>query len=170
MCQYQLITSGVWYWCDGKMVTSFTSFHLHIWNCCLSQFCNWWKLFLCSLRCTDSVLTDAPISVAYICVSVWEYSKVQGSSSQGDISGYREYYTVFMCFYSIIIFLIDILVVLYAKFVLQDLPEFFEDNMATWMTHFQTLLTTNNPLLVTEVTVLCLLFSLLLSCVHFMDF
>ncbi|KAK9881974.1 hypothetical protein WA026_018163 [Henosepilachna vigintioctopunctata] len=25
----------------------------------------------------------------------------------------------------------------------QDLPEFFEDNMATWMTHFHTLLTTN---------------------------
>jgi len=41
------------------------------------------------------------------------------------------------------------------------LPEFFEDNMATWMTHFQTLLTTNNALLVTEVTMLCLLFAAL---------
>jgi len=33
----------------------------------------------------------------------------------------------------------------------QDLPEFFEDNMATWMTHFQTLLSTNNTLLISEV-------------------
>ena len=39
--------------------------------------------------------------------------------------------------------------------MLQDLPEFFEDNMATWMTHFQTLLSTNNPLLVTEVMIIC---------------
>jgi len=35
----------------------------------------------------------------------------------------------------------------------QDLPEFFEDNMATWMTHFQTLLSTNNPLLISAVIV-----------------
>jgi len=42
---------------------------------------------------------------------------------------------------------------------MQDLPEFFEDNMATWMTHFQTLLSTNNPLLVTEVTIMLLLLS-----------
>ncbi|ELU00355.1 hypothetical protein CAPTEDRAFT_165697 [Capitella teleta] len=32
----------------------------------------------------------------------------------------------------------------------QDLPEFFEDNMATWMTHFHTLLTTDNKLLQTN--------------------
>ncbi|XP_012275464.1 exportin-2 isoform X2 [Orussus abietinus] len=29
----------------------------------------------------------------------------------------------------------------------QDLPEFFEDNISTWMTHFHTLLTTDVPLL-----------------------
>ena len=34
---------------------------------------------------------------------------------------------------------------------LQDLPEFFEDNMATWMTHFHVLLTTDNKLLQTQV-------------------
>ncbi|XP_071836903.1 exportin-2-like isoform X2 [Apostichopus japonicus] len=32
----------------------------------------------------------------------------------------------------------------------QDLPEFFEDNMETWMTHFLTLLTKDNPLLHTK--------------------
>ena len=32
----------------------------------------------------------------------------------------------------------------------QDLPEFFEDNMAIWMTHFLALLTTDNKLLQTE--------------------
>lgn len=32
----------------------------------------------------------------------------------------------------------------------QDLPEFFEDNMETWMKHFHTLLTANVPLLRTE--------------------
>ncbi|KAK2157652.1 hypothetical protein LSH36_187g00016 [Paralvinella palmiformis] len=32
----------------------------------------------------------------------------------------------------------------------QDLPEFFEDNMATWMAHFHTLLTTDNKLLQTQ--------------------
>ncbi|CAK8690429.1 unnamed protein product [Clavelina lepadiformis] len=32
----------------------------------------------------------------------------------------------------------------------QDLPEFFEDNMETWMTHFHSLLTTDNLLLHTE--------------------
>ena len=34
---------------------------------------------------------------------------------------------------------------------IQDLPEFFEDNMATWMGHFHTLLTTDNKLLQTQV-------------------
>lgn len=32
----------------------------------------------------------------------------------------------------------------------QDLPEFFEDNMEKWMTHFLTLLTKDNPLLQTK--------------------
>uniref|UniRef100_A0A131Y3V5 Exportin-2 n=1 Tax=Ixodes ricinus TaxID=34613 RepID=A0A131Y3V5_IXORI len=32
----------------------------------------------------------------------------------------------------------------------QDLPEFFEDNMEVWMTHFLTLLTTDNKLLQTD--------------------
>ena len=32
----------------------------------------------------------------------------------------------------------------------QDLPEFFEDNMSTWMSRFHDLLTLNNPLLVTD--------------------
>lgn len=32
----------------------------------------------------------------------------------------------------------------------QDLPEFFEDNMATWMGHFHTLLTSDNKLLQTQ--------------------
>lgn len=32
----------------------------------------------------------------------------------------------------------------------QDLPEFFEDNMGTWMKHFLTLLTTDNKLLQTQ--------------------
>lgn len=29
----------------------------------------------------------------------------------------------------------------------QDIPEYFEDNMAVWMTNFHTLLVTDNPLL-----------------------
>ena len=29
----------------------------------------------------------------------------------------------------------------------QDLPEFFEDNMAAWMTHFLALLTSDNAVL-----------------------
>ena len=32
----------------------------------------------------------------------------------------------------------------------QDLPEYFEDNMKTWMDHFLALLDTNNPLLKTD--------------------
>ena len=34
---------------------------------------------------------------------------------------------------------------------IQDLPEFFEDNMVTWMNHFHTLLTTSNTLLTNQV-------------------
>lgn len=34
----------------------------------------------------------------------------------------------------------------------QDLPEFFEDNMETWMTNFHTLLTLDNKLLQTDVS------------------
>lgn len=34
----------------------------------------------------------------------------------------------------------------------QDLPEFFEDNMETWMTHFHNLLTLDNKLLQTDVS------------------
>lgn len=34
----------------------------------------------------------------------------------------------------------------------QDLPEYFEDNMQTWMTHFLTLLNTDNKLLQTDVS------------------
>lgn len=34
---------------------------------------------------------------------------------------------------------------------LQDLPEFFEDNMETWMTNFHGLLTLDNKLLQTDV-------------------
>lgn len=33
---------------------------------------------------------------------------------------------------------------------LKDLPEFFEDNMQTWMTHFHTLLTSDNKVLQTS--------------------
>lgn len=33
----------------------------------------------------------------------------------------------------------------------QDIPEYFEDNMAVWMTNFHTLLVTENPLLKTGV-------------------
>ena len=36
-------------------------------------------------------------------------------------------------------------------FLFKDLPEFFEDNMGTWMTHFHTLLVTDNKLLQTDV-------------------
>ena len=36
--------------------------------------------------------------------------------------------------------------------VLQDLPEYFEDNMTAWMDHFHTLLTTDNKLLETDVS------------------
>lgn len=36
----------------------------------------------------------------------------------------------------------------------QDIPEFFEDNMAVWMTHFHTLLVTDNPLLHTGVSLI----------------
>ena len=32
----------------------------------------------------------------------------------------------------------------------QDLPEFFEDNMSTWMPRFHSLLTLDNKLLVTD--------------------
>lgn len=34
----------------------------------------------------------------------------------------------------------------------QDLPEFFEDNMETWMTNFHSLLTLDNKLLQTDVS------------------
>lgn len=34
----------------------------------------------------------------------------------------------------------------------QDLPEFFEDNMETWMTNFHGLLTLDNKLLQTDVS------------------
>lgn len=34
----------------------------------------------------------------------------------------------------------------------QDLPEFFEDNMETWMTNFHALLTLDNKLLQTNVS------------------
>lgn len=36
----------------------------------------------------------------------------------------------------------------------QDLPEFFEDNMQTWMTNFHSLLSTNVKVLETTVCVL----------------
>lgn len=36
--------------------------------------------------------------------------------------------------------------------ILQDLPEFFEDNMETWMNNFHTLLTLDNKLLQTDVS------------------
>lgn len=38
-------------------------------------------------------------------------------------------------------------------FILQDLPEFFEDNMETWMNNFHTLLTLDNKLLQTDVSI-----------------
>lgn len=38
----------------------------------------------------------------------------------------------------------------------QDLPEFFEDNMETWMTHFHNLLTLDNKLLQTDVSIVFL--------------
>lgn len=37
--------------------------------------------------------------------------------------------------------------------ILQDLPEFFEDNMETWMNNFHTLLTLDNKLLQTDVSI-----------------
>jgi len=37
-------------------------------------------------------------------------------------------------------------------FASQDLPEFFEDNMETWMTNFHSLLTLDNKLLQTDVS------------------
>lgn len=51
----------------------------------------------------------------------------------------------------------------------QDLPEFFEDNMETWMTNFHGLLTLDNKLLQTEVSFRLLYFcnrvsSLLVKC------
>lgn len=39
----------------------------------------------------------------------------------------------------------------------QDLPEFFEDNMETWMTNFHGLLTLDNKLLQTDVSFFILL-------------
>lgn len=39
----------------------------------------------------------------------------------------------------------------------QDLPEFFEDNMETWMTNFHGLLTLDNKLLQTDVSLFCLI-------------
>lgn len=42
----------------------------------------------------------------------------------------------------------------------QDLPEFFEDNMETWMTNFHGLLTLDNKLLQTDVS-FSFLFSLM---------
>lgn len=36
--------------------------------------------------------------------------------------------------------------------IAQDLPEFFEDNMETWMTNFHGLLTLDNKLLQTDVS------------------
>lgn len=36
--------------------------------------------------------------------------------------------------------------------ITQDLPEFFEDNMETWMTNFHGLLTLDNKLLQTDVS------------------
>lgn len=38
----------------------------------------------------------------------------------------------------------------------QDLPEFFEDNMKTWMTAFHTMLTTDVPCLHTGVRIILL--------------
>lgn len=37
--------------------------------------------------------------------------------------------------------------------IIQDLPEFFEDNMETWMTNFHLLLTLDNKLLQTDVII-----------------
>lgn len=42
----------------------------------------------------------------------------------------------------------------FALYFIQDLPEFFEDNMETWMTHFHNLLTLDNKLLQTDVSLL----------------
>lgn len=42
--------------------------------------------------------------------------------------------------------------------IVQDLPEFFEDNMETWMTNFHGLLTLDNKLLQTDVSCLFFLF------------
>lgn len=42
-------------------------------------------------------------------------------------------------------------------FTPQDLPEFFEDNMETWMTNFHGLLTLDNKLLQTDVSCASLL-------------
>lgn len=42
-------------------------------------------------------------------------------------------------------------------FIPQDLPEFFEDNMETWMTNFHGLLTLDNKLLQTDVSYASLL-------------
>lgn len=38
------------------------------------------------------------------------------------------------------------------RLITQDLPEFFEDNMETWMTNFHGLLTLDNKLLQTDVS------------------
>ena len=44
--------------------------------------------------------------------------------------------------------------VLTGRFCLQDLPEYFEDNMATWMDNFHPLLATDNKLLESDVSAL----------------
>lgn len=47
----------------------------------------------------------------------------------------------------------------YDHIITQDLPEFFEDNMETWMTNFHGLLTLDNKLLQTDVS--CISFLLM---------
>lgn len=46
----------------------------------------------------------------------------------------------------------QILKCIFMLFPSQDLPEFFEDNMETWMTNFHSLLTLDNKLLQTDVS------------------
>ena len=45
-------------------------------------------------------------------------------------------------------------IALTVRVCLQDLPEYFEDNMASWMDNFHPLLATDNKLLETEVSAL----------------
>uniref|UniRef100_I3L918 Exportin-2 n=1 Tax=Sus scrofa TaxID=9823 RepID=I3L918_PIG len=54
-----------------------------------------------------------------------------------------------VCNNNLVVFL-NYLIFLICAFILQDLPEFFEDNMETWMNNFHTLLTLDNKLLQTD--------------------